>query len=178
MEIRRIRPGDSRMDISRIYEESWKSAYKGIVPQTYLDSIPKGHWAPYLDQPDWHTLICIEGGHIIGTTSFCKSRFEQFASWGEIISLYLLPQYVGKGYGKALLKAAIRELKEMGFHDVFLWVLEENHRARLFYEKMGFLFSGNFMEGSIGGKTLREVRYTYSPDLSGSAESELCRQEV
>ena len=54
MEIRRMRPGDSRMDISRIYEESWKSAYKGIIPQTYLDSIPKGRWAPCLDQPDWH----------------------------------------------------------------------------------------------------------------------------
>ncbi len=161
MEIRRIRPDDSRMDISRIYEESWKSAYKGIVPQAYLDSIPNGHWAPHLDQPGWHTLICVDEGRAIGTTSFCESRFQQFPSWGEIISLYLLPEYAGQGYGKALLEAALCELKQLGFRDIFLWVLEENHHARLFYEKMGFNVSDAFLEDQIGGKPLREVQYTY-----------------
>ena len=151
MEIRRIRPDDSRMDISRIYEESWKSAYKGIVPQAYLDSIPNGHWAPHLDQPGWHTLICVDEGRAIGTTSFCESRFQQFPSWGEIISLYLLPEYAGQGYGKALLEAALCELKQLGFRDIFLWVLEENHHARLFYEKMGFNVSDAFLEDQIEG---------------------------
>lgn len=42
MEIRRIQESDDRWKISRIYEESWKFAYQGIVPQDYLDSIPTG----------------------------------------------------------------------------------------------------------------------------------------
>ena len=45
MEIRLINEQDDCFAISNVYEESWKSAYKGIIPQTYLDSIPKGHWA-------------------------------------------------------------------------------------------------------------------------------------
>ena len=34
MEIRYITPTDDRMEISKIYEESWKCAYKGIYPKT------------------------------------------------------------------------------------------------------------------------------------------------
>ena len=162
MEIRPIVPADRREDISRVYEESWKSAYKGIIPQTYLDSIPKGNWVPHIDDPDQHTLICVDGGSIVGTTSFCRSRFEEFSSWGEIISVYLLPEYVGQGYGKSLLREAIIGLRKLGFSNVFLWVLEDNHRARSFYENMGFVSSGNYIENQIGEKTLREVQYTYS----------------
>ncbi len=160
MEIRPIRPEDSRMEISAVYETSWRSAYRGIVPQAYLDAIPKGHWAPHLDQPGWHTLVCIEDGRIIGTTSFCRSRFPQFASSGEIISLYLLPEYMGRGCGKALCETALRALRQMGFSDVFLWVLEENRRAWSFYEKLGFVCTADFLNDQIGGKTLREVRYS------------------
>ena len=115
MEIRYIVPTDDRMAISNIYEESWKCAYKGIIPQDYLDSIPKGCWSSSVDNPDWKTLICIVDGRMVGTCSFCKSRFEQFHDWGEIISIYLLPNYVGKGYGKALMKSALSELKMKGY---------------------------------------------------------------
>lgn len=45
--------------------------------------------------------------------------------------------------------------------EVFLWVLEDNHRARKFYEKFGFLCTGDYIEDSIGEKELREVRYIY-----------------
>ena len=45
MEIRPLRNTDDRFAVSRIYEESWKFAYKGMVPQAYLDSIPAGRWA-------------------------------------------------------------------------------------------------------------------------------------
>lgn len=51
MEIRALQAADSREAVSRIYEESWKSAYKGLIHQSYLDSIPSGLWAPSLDQP-------------------------------------------------------------------------------------------------------------------------------
>lgn len=45
MEIRPLRETDSRLEVSRIYEESWKFAYQGVVPQSYLDGIPAGRGA-------------------------------------------------------------------------------------------------------------------------------------
>ena len=83
---------------------------------------------------------------MVGTSSFCLSRFPQFEDCGEIISLYLLPEYMGKGYGKELLKTAISELSAQGFQEIFLWVLEENNRARHFYERCGFLKAADVIE--------------------------------
>lgn len=81
--------------------------------------------------------------------------------FGEIISLYLLPEYMGKGYGRLLLQTVISELKNMGFHKVFLWVLEENQNARCFYEKCGFVQTKRCLLSNIGGKELKEVQYCY-----------------
>lgn len=162
--IRKINPSDSREEISDVYEQSWKFAYKGIIPQDYLDSIPNGQWCGALDNPDRHTLVMLDGDKIIGTSSYCKSRFEDYMDWGEIISIYFLPEYMGRGYGTDLLELAVRELKAMGFKQVFLWVLADNHRARHFYEKCGFKNSGEYMVNDIGGKKLRELQYVYFID--------------
>ena len=44
MEIRYLRESDDRLAISKVYEESWKYVYKGIVPKEYPDSIQEGAW--------------------------------------------------------------------------------------------------------------------------------------
>ena len=162
MEIRHIKKSDDRLAISTIYEQSWKYAYKDIIPQSYLDSIPEGRWAANLDKEGLNTVVIIEDGRFNGTSSYCKSRFSDFPDFGEIVSIYLLPQYMGKGYGKLLLDAVIKELVLLGFDDIFLWVLEENHRAKKFYEKAGFTASGHYLDDNIGGKDLREMQYCYS----------------
>lgn len=161
MEIRLMTKNDDRLEISRIYEESWKYAYKDIIPQSYLDSIPVGQWASGLDRDGRNTLLMLDGSRIIGTSSYCKSRFPKFSGMGEIISIYLLPRYIGRGYGKQLLDSAIKNLGNSGYNEVFLWVLEENSHARRFYEKFGFVKSGEFLNDNIGGKDLREIQYCY-----------------
>lgn len=161
MEVRYLKPADDRTAISRVYEESWKYAYHNIIPQSFLDSIPEGQWVSHLEDPGRHTLLCVEDDIIVGTSSFGKSRSEEMSDYGELISIYLLPEYMGKGYGKALLEAVMAELRVMGYRDVFLWVLEENYRARNFYERRGFLLTDAYLEDNIGGKALREVRYVY-----------------
>lgn len=161
MEIRLLNERDDRAEISRIYEESWKFAYKGMIPQEYLDSIPEGNWVKAVDRPDWNTLLMLEGEQIIGTSSYCRSRFDDWKDYGEIISIYFLPEYMGKGHGSALLQEAVDKLTEMGCRDILLWVLAENERARRFYEKSGFSASGAYLDDNIGGKPVREIQYVY-----------------
>lgn len=139
LEIHYITKSDDRLAISKVYEKSWKYAYQGIVPQDYLDGIPEGQWASHIEQADRENLVMVQDGVIIGTSGFGKSRMEEMNGFGEIISLYFLPEFMGKGYGRLLLQAVVSELKKMGFDKVFLWVLEENHNARHFYEKCGFV---------------------------------------
>lgn len=161
MKIRKLQPTDDLNQISRVYEESWRHAYKNIIPQAFLDSIPEGSWVNEITDPDRHTLVCLENEHIVGTSSVCKSRFPEYPESGEVISIYFLPEYMHKGYGRKLMKAALDELKSMGFREVFLWVLEENAPARSFYEKYGFKCTNDYHEDNIGGKLLREVRYEF-----------------
>ena len=66
---------------------------------------------------------------------------------------------MGKGYGKELLKFVIAELSAQGFQEIFLYVLEENNRARVLYEHCGFLKAEDVLEEKIGGKNIRENRY-------------------
>ena len=159
MEIRYITQNDDPLEISGIYESSWKYAYKGIIPQEYLYSIPAGRWAGSIGKAGMNNLVLTENGRIIGTASFCRSRWEKYGEYGEIVSIYFLPEFIGKGYGRLLFNKCVEELKRCGFEKVLLWVLEDNHRARHFYEKNGFIYSGTFMEDNIGGKNLREVLY-------------------
>ena len=167
MEIRFITPDDSPEEISNIYEQSWKHAYKGIIPQDYLDSIPKGKWAAKISSGQMQNLVIEKDGKLIGTSGFCPSRWEKFSGYGEIVSIYLLPEYMGMGYGKQLIRRCVSELARLGFSDILLWVLEDNARARSFYERNGFTCSGEYLEDEIGGKKLREVMYTIHTDLNG-----------
>ena len=159
MEIRRLRSGDDLFAVSRVYEESWRGTYRGLLSQEYLDSIPVGKWVPYLKQAGRESLLLLDGEKIVGTASCCASRLPEVSGWGEIISIYLLPEYWGKGGGKLLFSAVVEQLEAMGHRKIFLWVLEENRRARAFYEHMGFRPNGTYIDDEIGGIPVREMQY-------------------
>lgn len=159
MEIRHSSPQDSLREISDVYERSWKYAYENIIPQHFLDSIPSGQWANGIFKDNTVNLVALAEGHIVGTLCYGKSRWPEFADCGEIISVYLLPEYMGKGCGKRLMETAIEELRALKFQTVLLWVLEENFRARRFYEKCGFTFCGESKQADFGGKELSEMLY-------------------
>lgn len=170
MKIRHLTQEDDLLAVSHIYEESWRAAYRGIVPQAYLDSIPPGQWVPYLQEAGRAVLVLLDGETPVGTASYGPARDVRFSGYGELISIYLLPEYVGRGHGRPLLEAALRALRQQNYKDVVLWVLEENRAARSFYEKAGFRCNGQVLEDTIGGKLLREMAYCRS--LSSAKEGE------
>lgn len=159
MEVRFLNEGDDRLAVSGIYEASWKYAYRDILPREYLERIPAGRWVSGLELSGRTHLVMLDGGRYIGAACCCASRFPEFDGWGEIVSLYLLPPYIGRGCGKPLLEAAVLALADQGYRNIFLWVLEENRRARAFYEHMGFQRSGVCRTDVIGGKEVQELAY-------------------
>lgn len=159
MEIRKLRDGDDLFAVSRVYEESWRAAYRGLLPQEYLDSLLAGRWAPCLERPGRVSLILLDGDNIVGFADCCASRMPELSGWGEIASIHLLPEYWGKGWEKRLFSDAGAQLEAMGYRELFLWVLEGNQRARVFYERMGFCPTGTYREDEISGRSVREVQY-------------------
>lgn len=80
---------------------------------------------------------------------------------GEIISVYVLPELIGQGYGHILFTFAVEKLLSLGFHKIYLTVFEDNLRARAFYEKHGFAWDGQKLSMEVGGRKLTELRYVY-----------------
>ena len=160
IQIRPLCEDDDLLAISRIYALSWKAAYRGILPDAYLDTLREDRWAPFLKDPkDIRSLVMIKDTQFIGTASVCPARDPKMAGWGELVSIYLLPEHYDKGLGKPLLEAALAELERMGFKDIYLWVLRDNSRARRFYEKNGFADSGETGSYEISGESIPEVKY-------------------
>lgn len=157
--IRKLEPSDDFKSIGKIYVDSWKYAYKGIIFQEYLDNLSSEQWENSLDKDNRYTLIAELDGKMIATASYGKSRDDEYAGQGEIYSIYFLPEYIGKGYGKQLINVVIKQLYDLGYKKIFLWVLKDNFYARRFYEKVGFFCSGKSKEVQIGGQIVIEVQY-------------------
>jgi ribosomal protein S18 acetylase RimI-like enzyme len=60
----------------------------------------------------------------------------------ELVRLYILPAYFGRGVGEALMRACMDEARQAGFQTIWLGVWENNHRAQAFYRKFGFQIVG------------------------------------
>ena len=167
MELRPLAPGEERA-VSRVYALSWKTAYRGIVPDSFLNELPEDRWVPLLSPPSTlQSLALWEGDACIGTAAVAPARAEERHGFGELVSLYVLPAYWSRGCGRLLLHAALDLLRQSGYKECYLWVLEQNGRARGFYERNGFSPTGESMEQEVGGAKLTELCYACKLDKTG-----------
>ena len=108
MEIRKATIDDVKY-ISRIHALSWKAAYRKIVPQAYLDELKEEFWIPaftgWIKDNALAVQLIYDNGSPVGCIAYGKSRDEALPDWGEIVSLYLLPEYFGKGCGSISIAA-------------------------------------------------------------------------
>lgn len=157
MELRHMTAADAE-EVSRLYIKSWQAGYKGLLPQDYLDGPDSWRWdGKFTDMPG--SFVITDGGIIAGHSCARQSADEATSGWGEVWTLYVLPEYWGKGYGGALLKNSVDWLSEQGFERVYLWALETNMRARRFYEKQGFVPTSDRLSCEVGGAQVTDIRY-------------------
>ena len=159
MLVRKVTKNDDFESIGNIYASSWKTAYHGIVPQDYLDNLSGNRWTKVLKNSEYDAFVVMDGKKYAGTSSVSPARDASMKGWGEIISIYLLPEYWGRRYAQPLFQTSVNALRAMGFGSVFLWVLRENIRARKFYEKCGFEKNGDISSIVIAEKELTEIKY-------------------
>ena len=60
----------------------------------------------------------------------------------ELEKIYLLPEFMGKGLGKAAMGKIVESLKKKGVCTLFLCVIDTNTNAIAFYTKLGFTIHG------------------------------------
>ncbi len=151
--------------MGRVYADTWKAAYRGIIPQDFLDGLMPAWWEDRYRQTLGKegmpkSVVLLLDGQIIGVSSIMKTRDEDLSeAFGEIISLYVLPEYWHRGFGSHILDFVTGELKAMGFAYCVLWTLEENLRAQAAYERFGFTRDGGRKSLEFAGQPVWEIRY-------------------
>jgi GNAT superfamily N-acetyltransferase len=83
-------------------------------------------------------LVLEDGGAVEGFAAVGSARDEDVAHLGEVYAIYVHPSRWGGGLGRKLIRAAEETLRESGSSEAMLWVLEQNPRARRFYEAGGW----------------------------------------
>jgi ribosomal protein S18 acetylase RimI-like enzyme len=166
----RIRPAESAdaSAIAAVHTRSWQAAYRGQVPQDYLDRLSPAErlpvWERLLTETRWprRGILVAEADHrVVGFASLVPTRDEDQdpATVAEIASIYLAPETWGRGIGKALMATATAALTRAAYREATLWVLNTNTRARRFYEATGWQIDGAVKQDSRRGFTLTEIRY-------------------
>ncbi|MBN3818566.1 GNAT family N-acetyltransferase [Paraburkholderia sp. Se-20369] len=150
--------------IAEIHVAAWQATYAGIMPASFLAGLSveqrTAKWRNALETGRPRVALALTAGGLAGWVAYGPSRdADKDAAWGEIEAIYLHPSHCGQGIGAALVEHAGQSLRAMGHTSVSLWVLADNHRARAFYARDGFVAEDQIQTFEIGGTRLGEVRY-------------------
>jgi len=172
--IRRGTPDDAPA-IASVRVDTWRSAYRGLLPAALLDgldptSITAG-WRRGLETIDPTRVACVAeiGGEVIGFASGGRARHAKGAYPGEVYALYVREAHQGQGIGRSLLRVSVAELVQRGLTPIIIWTLFNNPASRGFYESLGGTVIGEKRE-PFEGHELHEVAYGWldpAPLLTG-----------
>ncbi|HSS67677.1 MAG TPA: GNAT family N-acetyltransferase [Nocardioidaceae bacterium] len=153
IDVRAARPDDLDRVVD-CQEACWHEAYDGLVPARYLDDsdLPtrrRERWSRRI-AGERQVIIAIEGEDVVGVGSAGPCKDDDVAPAVELMSLYVRKRLWRSGIGARMLAALV------GDGDAYLWVFEDNQRARDFYAAHGFRPDG---AGQLDpGTNLWEIR--------------------
>ena len=150
--------------LARVHVDSWRAAYRGLVPDSFLESLNLEQRAQRfresLASGTGDTYVVEESDELFGflTLGACRDADVDPATTGEIWGIYLAPRHWRKGVGRQLCQTAEQMLVSRHYRQAVLWVFEGNAAARRFYEAMGFEADGASKMLSPGAP-LKAIRY-------------------
>jgi ribosomal protein S18 acetylase RimI-like enzyme len=160
--------------IARVHVASWQVAYQHIFLAETLSALDAGmerraaYWRGIIQAggPRTHTLVAVRHDDVVGFVDVRPSRdadadAERVA---ELTAIYVSPAAWGAGAGRSLIAEAVERLRAAGFEEATLWVLEDNPRARRFYEIAGWRADGTVKEDEFLDTLVHEVRYRIELD--------------
>lgn len=135
----------------------WREAYPGILPQNILDGLD-------LRRSTMEWAHALRGGIAwIAEQAGSPVGFGH-SSGDEVTTLYVRKTDHRHGVGRELLRHCFDEIACLGHDTAQLWVLEENERARYFYERMGGKPTSRRPVGFARYPRIMEMRYEFNLD--------------
>ncbi|MFD6999264.1 GNAT family N-acetyltransferase [Streptomyces mirabilis] len=155
--------------VAEIRIRGWQTAYRGLMPEAYLDALSVAEDAARRRERFGRgggaivNLVAERDGEVVGWACHGPYRDDEARGDGigaaELYAIYVDPERVGAGVGRALLTESIARCTAAGHERMLLWVLEGNARARRFYAQAGFGPDGGEEPFDVDGVAVPEVRY-------------------
>ena len=167
--VRRARLSDAAA-IGAVHVAAWRSAYPGLLPDSYLSRLSAVRQARYYESAigAGGTVIVAapqetKAGatpRLVGFTTAGPARKAGLGD-GEIETLYVLDDWRDQGIGRGLMRAAAKDLAAQGCRSAYLWVLRDNP-SRFFYQHLGGQQAAHG-ETRVAGVTLPQTAFCWDP---------------
>lgn len=137
---------------ARSFFETFGHLYDPADLALFLQSHAVSEWVKQLADPEFAVRVGEADGQLaayakVGPPSL---PFEPRGHSTEIRQFYILKPWHGTGASKTLMEWALAEARKRGAEHLYLSVFTDNHRARRFYARYGFVEEGpyKFMVGN------------------------------
>jgi len=170
-----VRPAESSdaISIAELHAGSWRSAYRGILRDEFLDGPViqdrRRLWESRLSHsptPEAQFVALIEHGGEL--KAFACVLLDADPHWGALLdNLHVSTSAQGKGLGRRLMAEAARWILQRRPHSrLHLWVYEKNVAARQFYEHLGGVITEHRATSAPDGSQIPAICYGWE-DLGG-----------
>ncbi|WP_309117748.1 GNAT family N-acetyltransferase [Saccharothrix sp.] len=159
---------DDVQQIARIHRDTWRTAYRSLLPEEVLGGLgdTTQAWAEAVEEDQ--VLVATEGEYLVGYCVAGRAPAEEVAkadgtlppdaATTALVSILVEPRWGRRGHGGRLLATAAKTLRDNGNTRGIAWVPEADRASTNFYAKAGWEPDGTVRTLDAGGRPLREIR--------------------
>lgn len=133
---------DDTAATQKVLLNTWIASYADFIPMkdihwyfnNYYSDI---NFARLHDDPHVWSFVAEVKGHVVG---YARGKLNNDQNRFYLESLYVLPEFQGKGIGTELLKMVELKAKDLKYPDIWLGVMVQNIPSLEWYKKLGFQF--------------------------------------
>lgn len=139
--IRRASAGDAPA-IARVRVDSWRSTYRGMIPDAYLDGMQveasTALWDRVLTAGPNTTCVFVaeHASDIVGFSCGNRLAEPKHGFDAELAAVYLRREFQRIGLGRQLVRAVVEAQRGLAATGLVTWVIAGNKPARAFYESL------------------------------------------
>jgi GNAT superfamily N-acetyltransferase len=167
--VRPARP-DEAAELGRIQVNTWRTAYRDVVPAAVLEAL-----SPALATPSWaaamgaapsakhHVLVALEqqwrvGFAAVGPADELEPDDPEQETTAQLAVILVEPRWGRRGHGSRLLAAVVDTIRGDGMTRLIAWIPEGDAATRDFLTSTGWAPDGLVRALDTGDGELREIR--------------------
>ena len=131
---------------SRTFCETFGHLYQPSDLALFLENHRPEHWAAELGDPAFAVRVAEAEGAMIGYAKLGPPHlpFTPRGRAAELRQFYVLAPWHGQGVAQRLMEWVLARARASDAEHLYLSVFVDNHRARRFYERLGFEAEGRY----------------------------------